>query len=277
MRKKRDMRKWRKYFLNGHTQSAGTYAADEAYSGKREFFNKYFFNYQLSRLENYHAFLKKHLSKNEEIFSIASGRSANELYLMEEGYRITCSELEVPDAYKKTKELFPEFNCIKYDALSGPVSGEYDAIICLSLIYLFDKNELLQFFSNVSKSLKKGGCLLLDSAGSPDNFLSFFIHDIILKHETLLKSSLKSISKRKWHRFVVEECGYRRTDEEIIEPARKAGLNLTNQENSAFLNEFSRSYFLNNAIKHCSLCRIFFNYLGKHVPYIRMFKFTKEK
>ncbi|UCD55138.1 MAG: class I SAM-dependent methyltransferase [Candidatus Omnitrophota bacterium] len=286
------MRKWHKYFLNPssgkrryvpidrsvfeHAESMGGYGADEAYLSKEGFFKKYFFNYQLSRLENYHAFLKKHLGKNEEILSVASGRCANELYLMQEGYRITCSELEILDVYKETKQLFPEFNYIKYDVLSGAPPGKYDAIISLSLIYLFDREKLLRFFNNISNALEKNGRLILDSAGPPNNILVYLIHNIILRGEIELERLIKSISERKFYGLLVKEHGYYRTAGEIVQAAREAGLKLTDQENYGFLNEFARSRFLNYALRQSPVCKRLFNRVGRHIPYIKMFEFKKE-
>lgn len=291
------MRKWYKYTLDSslagrkrvlkdrtyyeHARSMGTlggYDVDDAYKSKQNFFNKYFFNYHLSRLEYYHIFLEKYLSKEEEILSVGSGRCANELYLAQEGYNITCSDLKILNAYKATVALFPNFKYIEYDILSGPADCKYDAIISLGLIYLFDEKELLRFFINVSESLKIGGHLVLDSAGSSDNLLSYTIHEVILKYETMLRRIVRFISEQKWYGLIVKDFGYRRTDKEIIDTARKANLELTDQENYAFLTEFSRSclfYLLNKALRFSSNWEKLITIIGKNIPYIRMFNFKK--
>lgn len=101
------MREWYKYSLDpsnkgrillpidhsfcDHEKAMGGYKSDAAYTSKSTFFNKYFFGYHGGRLEYYDNFLRKHLGKNLDTISIASGRCANELYLMEDDYRITCS------------------------------------------------------------------------------------------------------------------------------------------------------------------------------------------
>lgn len=258
-----------------HAKGMGGYNANDAYKSKSDFFNRYFFNYQLSRLEYYYIFLKKHLNKKKEILSVASGRCAIELYLMEEGYNIICSDLETLDAYRETKLLFPQFKHMKFDILSKPTYKKYDIIVSLSLIYLFDEKQLNRFFRNISDSLKTGCHLILDSAGSPDNFLSYIIHDIILKYETLLKRIIKLISTGKLHSFIIKDFGYRRTDKDIIKAARQYGLELTDQEDYAYLTEFRRSYLLDKGIKHNSTCRRVFSVIGKNIPYIRMFNFKK--
>jgi len=187
------MRKWYKYFLDplrrgriylpidsnfyDHEKAMGGYKADDAYLSKSTFFNKYFWGYHIiGRLGCYDNFLRKHLKKDKDILSIASGRCANELFLIEDGYKITCSDLKVFDSYKETKTLFPQFDFVEHDILNGPFFLKYDAVICLSLIYLFNEEKLLTFFRNVSDSLKTGGHLILDSAGSTDNLMSYLIH-----------------------------------------------------------------------------------------------------
>ena len=90
------MRKWYTYWLDpdctgkiyvpldttydDHKESMGSYKADNAYKSKIKFFNTYFFNYQQNRSEYYDNFLRKHLKKQGDILSIASGRCANELF-----------------------------------------------------------------------------------------------------------------------------------------------------------------------------------------------------
>lgn len=285
------MRKWYKYYLdcsiNGiktvgidssfddHSRAMGNFDPDAAYDDKALFFKKYFFGYQYNRLEHYNDFLEKHLNKEDEILSIASGRCANELWLIEKGYKVTCSDIDVMNAYKKTKELFPSLNWIKIDILQEPVINKFDSIVCLSLIYLFDMKKLSLFFSNIAQSLKPGGYLILDSAGAPDNMLSFSIHDIYLKFETILKGLLKCILKGRMTDLVIKDFGYRRTDKEIIEVAAKYGLRLAAQKNYAFLTEFRRSLIFNKLIKDGTVIEKFFAILGRKIPYIRMYKFKK--
>lgn len=285
------MRKWYKFSLDAgrqgkifipmdntydeHKRAMGGYSADNAYRSEPEFFNKYFFNYQLHRLEYYDRFLRKHLKKEDKVLSVASGRCANELYLLQGGHRITCSDLDTFDAIQATKALFPEFEYIKLNILTGASDKKYDAILCLSLIYLFDESDLLRFFKNVSDSLNKNGYLILDSAGPCDNLLSYMIHDLLLKYETILVRFVKFFLTGKLNGIIRQHFGYRRTDKEIIESAKKFGLELVCQENYAFLSEFKRSRIFNLIIKENSIMEKIFSVIGRNIPYIRMFKFKK--
>jgi 2-polyprenyl-3-methyl-5-hydroxy-6-metoxy-1,4-benzoquinol methylase len=263
--------------FENHKAAMGGYDADDAYKSKTEFFKKYFFGYQTGRLQYYDEFMRKYLRKEEDVLSIGSGRCANELYMMEDGYKITCSDLGLIDCHSQTKALFPEFNFLEFNILNGPNEHKYDTIICLSLIYLFDDKSLMTFFKNVSGSLKKGGHLILDSAGAPDNFLSYLIHDVILKYEIHFLRIAKMIVRNKKDAVIRKHHGYRRTDNEIIESAWEAGLKLVDKEEYAFLTEFRRSILFNRLFSN-KLSPPFERMLtrvGKKIPYIRMFYFEK--
>ena len=152
-----------------HERTMGGYDTDDACRSKSDFFQRYFYGYQFNRLEYYDRFLRRHLRRGDEVLSLGSGRCANELLLLEDGYHITCSDMTTWNAYRETKVLFPQFEHIPLDILRGPSGKPYDTIMCLGLIYLFDERELYVFFRHVSQSLKIGGHLILDGAGSPDN------------------------------------------------------------------------------------------------------------
>jgi len=114
------MKSWYKYLLNyennkrsfpidsafdDHKRSMGGYDASKGYDSKEEFF-KIYIQEAPSRYRYYHEYLKAHLKKGDTIFSIGSGQCANELLLMEEGFDITCSDLEQA-CREETMRLFP--------------------------------------------------------------------------------------------------------------------------------------------------------------------------
>jgi SAM-dependent methyltransferase len=285
------MRKWHKYFLDDsgagvvykklgqncdeYLSEAGKNSGCEAYENKEAFFRKYYFGYHGGRLEHYDDFLRKHLRKDHEILSVASGRCANELFLMGSGFKFICSDLDDFPFYSETKKLFPGFEYFKCNVLKTAVGKKFDCIVCLSLIYLFNREELDSFFTNISRSLKTKGVFILDSAGSPDNAFSSFIHDIVLKYEIMALRFLRYMVKQKRSGLVVRHHGYFRSDAEIIESANKAGLALREQKNYGELFEFRRSILFNKLIKSRSRIEPMFETLGKSIPYIRMFKFEK--
>ena len=186
-----------------------------------------------------------------------------------------CSDLQKPECYEDTMKLFPAFKFIALDILKNPSETKHDVVLCLSLIYLFDNNMLTAFFRNVYESLLPKGRLILDSAGSPDNLLSFFFHDRYLKYEVIVYRIASLILKQKWASFTINHHGYRRTDEEIISSARENGFKFLEKQHYVFLPDFRRSLLFNKLITQGSMLEKIFSPLAKHMPYIRMFLFEK--
>lgn len=285
------MRYWYKYFISSsgrgiihqaidsdysdHANSMGGYGEDASYVNKETFFKKYYYGYHLNRLEHYDDFLRKHLNKADVVLSIASGRCANELRLTEEGYHIVCSDLESPHAIQSTKKLFKHLDFIEYDVLKDEPRRQYSAVMCLSLIYLFDDKALNSFFHRINACLENKGILILDSAGSEDKWLSNFVHDIALKYETYLYWLLKSIINKGTFGIIKKHHGYRRTNDEIIRCALNNGFEIRDRQDYAFLTEFRRSIVFNLLIPQGSNAEKLFRHIGKRMPYIRMFCFQK--
>ena len=154
------MRKWYKYILNYENNKslllkADTYSLQEksmsynlnnGYGSKEEFFKTHFYNGH-PRLGYYHDYLRQNLKKENEILSIGSGRCINELLLMEEGFDITCSDLDQP-CREETLKLFPGLKFIKYDVTSEPFKRKFDCVVSLSMFYLFDE-EILAKISKI--------------------------------------------------------------------------------------------------------------------------------
>jgi len=263
--------------FSDHARGMGNYDPDGAYSGKKEFFRKYYYGFHYGRLQRYDDFMRRRLALPWRIFSIASGRCANELMLMEDGYDITCSDLEKIPALAVTQKLFPglRFNCL--DILKSCASGHYDAVLALSLIYLFSENELNTFFRNCSDSLRPGGCLILDSAGAPDNLPAFLWHDVCLRIESYIVRVLIWLRRGQLPSLTRKHFGYRRTSAEIISAARAAGFELVYQKDYVTSSEFRRSVFFNLLVRQGGLIDKVFVFFGKSFPYTRMFDFRKLK
>lgn len=286
-----DMRKWFKYYLDysvkgfvrlskdndfkDHCRTMDYYDADEAYSSTQSFFKKYFFSYQLNRLQYYDNFLRLRLDKNWEVLSVASGRCANELYLNEDGYDIICSDLGLIASHADAKRLFPNFNFIQLDILKKPADKLFDALISLSLLYLFNEKGLELFFQNSAKSIRSKGHLIVDPGGCPDNTLSFLVDEIYLPLEVRLQQLYLLGVKKKVMGFVKKHQGYRTTDREIIKIAKKHGFELSAYRNYGFLTEFKRSLILKKIIESNPFIEDIFSKLGRMIPYIRMFDFQK--
>lgn len=260
-----------------HARTLDGFEACEAYRTSESFFRKYFYGYQNGRLEHYDRFIRRRLRKDQDILSVGSGRCANELFLMENGYRVTCSDLCWTDTHGMTRRIFPAFRFLELDILKNPPPRRVDAVLSLSLIYLFDHERLLTFFRHVVQGLNPGGHFVLDSAGAPDNLLSTCIHDILLPAETFARRGMKWILSRKCDGLIRKHHGYRRTDMEIVEAARACGLRLVDCETASFTSEFRRSRFLAGIMGLHPRIERLFALAGRHVPYIRMFDFEKSR
>ena len=249
----------------------GGYDVDDSYQSKESFFHKYF----QGRYVDWDNYLQRNLHKDDEVLSIASGRCINELKLLNDGYSISCSDLKIVPSYDASIQLFGTFPFLVLDILREHPDKEYDGIICLGIIYWFNKDDLDKFFRNMNKGLSQGKCLFLDTGGGRENLFSLFWDVLYLPIEYKIFSFLYKLIRKREKILVKYNIGFRRTDEEIVEPARRSGFEFVSREDFDFIDEFRRSVLLNRIIGRSSLAQRIFSILGRWNPYIRMFKFKK--
>lgn len=259
-----------------HYSTGGDYHSDQFYVSQDAFLQHYLPR-NGGRHDIYDSFLKRHLQKNQMILSIASGRAANEACLSREGYSVTCSDVDVPPVYGDTHKLFPSLRYEALNILERPASKKFDAIFCLSLIYLFSDQELLKVMTHINESLNDEGCFVLDSSTSPDNLLTFFIHRILLPLEVSVRGLLEFSKCGKFPGLVMRHHGYLRSDREILKAATLTGFELVEKEDSCFLAEFRRSALLSKILRPGSRIEKIFESWGRFIPYVRMFYFKKRK
>ena len=282
------MRKWYKYFLvfgaKEHTnikkhqkfdefeKAMGGYESNEFYQDRDKFFSKYL----RGRFVNYKNYLENNLVGDEKIFSIASGRCINELLLIEKDFNVTCSDLDIPKSYYSAKKIFGDFNYKTLDILNSFTQERYSCILSLGIVYAFSKNELEKFFTNINKSLEIDGILILDSSSSANNFLTFLFDRIYLKLENFLISLILNILGKK-NSTGIRHHGYKFTNSEIIELAKKKVFEIVHKNSQDYLTEISRSKIVNKLIKYIPISKYFFLLIGRFMPYLRFFKFKKIK
>ncbi len=279
------MRPWYKYiFEHGKTgkvflpmdmlyeyqSKAMEYDKNLYYASKKIFWNTYF----QGRYSAWDVFLRACLSKNDQIFSIASGRCINELKLIEDGYKISCSDMEKPQFLEKSIELFGEYTYTKFNVLTEKFHEKYDAIICLGLICLLNNDELDIVFENIKNGLKPKGKLILESPGQ-DDIVTFIFHDLYLKFEYNFIYLFRRLFGKKY-RLIKSFHAYKRTNQEIIDLAKKHNLFIKSRESCDFLNEFQRSIFISKLFLYFPRIENVFSILGKWMPYSRMFEFIKQ-
>lgn len=249
----------------------GGYGVDDSYQSKESFFHKYF----QGRYVDWDNYLRRNLHKDDEVLSIASGRCINELKLLNDGYSISCSDLKIVPSYDASIQLFGTFPFLVLDILREHPDKEYDGIICLGFGYSLNKDDLDKFFRNVNKGLSLGKCLFFDIGGGRDNLFSLFWDVLYLPIEYKIFSFIYKLIGKRGKILVKSNHGFRRTDEEIVESARRSGFEFVSREDFDFLDEFRRSVLLNGIMNRSSLAQRIFSILGRWNPYIRMFKFKK--
>lgn len=261
-------------YFDHYAAQMGGYQADDSYESRKSFFDRHLEEEGCGRLKIYNSFLRNVLIADMKILSVASGRAANELALMQDGFNITCSDLGLPACLPETKKLFGEFNYKLFDVLSEVGQQKYDAVICLSLIYNFDKYSLNKFFRNIYQLLNDNGVLALDYVAAPDNVWSYLLHDLYLPMEARLYALYRSINERQAYTVVKKFHGYRRTNYEIESSAQAAGLALRTYNEEGERIDFYRGYILPKLINKPGFSQVL-SWIGRKMPYVRMGEFYK--
>ena len=251
----------------------GGYKPNDYYTSKDKFFNHYL---KLDRYKTWSEYLKFNLEKGKNILSIASGRGINELDLIANKYNVTCSDLEIPDCYKASLNLFGEFKYIKLNILKNKTKYRYHFIFCISALYIFSNYELKRIFGNLREMLEKDGVLIIDFGGSEDNYFSFFFHEIYLVFEAYLIYFLSKIFWKNIGLEVHENHGYRRKNKEIFKIAEKCGFKFLGYDEFDHTSELQRSSIIRKTVEFFPISAKIFKILGKKMSYIRFFKFIKK-
>ncbi len=219
----------------------------------------------------YSNFLTKHVQSNQGILSVASGRCANELYLMSQSNcKITCSDLEYPACIDETAKLFPNLDFVKLDVLVDEPPGMFDAVISLSLIYCFDDKDLDKFFGFAKSALKPRGRLLLDLVGAPDNVWSRAFHDVFLPVETWGWASYNTVRQRRAHVVRRDFHGYRRSLNDVMRIAGQHGYSLRDYFEDGYHLDFMRSPILSMSMARSRIANRALSFIGRAMPYVRM-------
>ncbi|MBF0249723.1 MAG: hypothetical protein HQL35_03725 [Alphaproteobacteria bacterium] len=259
-----------------HATLMGGYNAEQNYDSRESFFERYLIQEGYGRTLFYDKFLRENLTSNMHILSIASGRAANELALIQDGFDVTCSDLKTPDCMTETRSLFGDIDYQEINVLNPPKKIGYDAVISLSLIYNFNDDDLKCFFSNISDTLHVNGILLLDYVAAPDNIWSFLLDNVYLPVEACAYAVFRTIKDRRLHTVTRTFHGYRRSNTEIEAAAANAGLELRAYAEGCYLVEFHRGYLLPK-ILGSSICKSVLSFIGRRMPYVRMGAFVRTR
>tara|TARA_Y100000590_G_scaffold377772_1_gene444243 strand:- start:306 stop:1169 length:864 start_codon:yes stop_codon:yes gene_type:complete len=247
------------------------YISNENYINKKKFFEFYL----KDRYLIWHDHLKGNLNTKDKILSIASGRGINELVLISNNFNITCSDLEIPHCYEISKKLFGDFNYLKLNILKDNIEDKFNSIFCISALYIFSDQEVNKAFKNFYKILENDGTLIIDHGGTQDNAISFFFHEIFLFFEAYIVYYLSKIINKKIGFTFDYNFGYRRKNREIIKLANICGFELVDIKSYDYLTELNRSVLIRKVIEYLPFTKKVFSFVGRSMPYIRMFKFKK--
>lgn len=277
------MRNWYKYLLVQTNENASCaqdqspddyrrtmqgYRTEHGYQSKAEFFDTYFTNGE-KRHAYYYNYIKQNVSRECRGLSIGSGRCITELKLIDEGYNIICSDLE-NYCEVENKRLFPDLKFDIFDVRKSGYPRKLDYILCLNMLYLFDKESITTVFENMERSLKNGGTLIVDISGAEDNRLSYFLDNYLCKYDIRVQYFLKQFIKQQNNRIVEKFHGYRYTNKDIIAIATKTGFNFTSLTCLDFVTELKQRLLL-----FAHLPDRFALLFGRKLPNIRLFQFTK--
>ncbi|OUU56675.1 MAG: hypothetical protein CBC21_07705 [Proteobacteria bacterium TMED61] len=276
------MKKWFTYHIGagrGNNQPLVQHAWQKGYRYTRPYTDRETFlkAYLTGHYIFWDNFIRQYTEKSSAILSIGSGACVNELALFNDGYVVTCSDLKQPPCYKDAVELFGPFDYLEFDALTDAIPAHYDIIFGLGLIYVFDTDQLTQFFSNVSAGLESGGIFILDGGGPEDNIFSFCWSDYFLRAERYAMTIRKSVRTMSWRKMEKVFHGYRHKNKEVISAANKCGLQLIGLETFDYLTEFHRSGAIRWLTNRSVVTKSVLSYFGRRNPYIRMFAFRKTQ
>lgn len=276
------MREWNRYLVVNNDASVDSHpglsdyydhklmpGGSEGVFATQEDFLRAYAPFFPRRYEHYHRYLKNHISKQRQGLSIGSGQCLNELCLLAEGYDIHCSDIR-ESFHKAVPALFPKFRFTKLDIVSSAFFEKMDYVIALSVLFCFDKDQLLQVFKNVAASLKPGGYFITEPSGAEDNVVTYILDNYLCKYDVHLQYWIKRFLLGRNVKVAKLFQGYRFLDEEIVEVAQKAGFMLEDLHQCDPVTEFKDRLLLFNRLPDPVV-----SFLGRAVPYIRLFKFVK--
>ena len=240
------------------------YADVSGYGSVTEFFDTHFWSHP--RLLAYERFIVKTVPKTTPLFSLASGRAALEMRLLQYGYQVDCSELE-PVHPELMRRLFPEYRACAFDVLTSPLPARgADGLLVMGLIYRFDLATLGRFFQRMAAMLNQNGVLIVDATGAES---ARWFYDLLLPLDAKLFA---------WHRggcAISKHHGYRHRNQEIVGLAQAAGLSCVASTEEDYQTEWLRSHFYAGLARRWPTARWWPRLFGRSLPHVRLWAFRK--
>ena len=281
------MQRWRKYLIEsgkgfgchedtvfGPKGERGQGCEEkDAYVSAESFFDRF----RYDRYRHYEKVIDGWVA-GRRVFSVSSGRGINEMLLKEKGFDVTCSDVAIPRCYEEMKELFGEFDYRLFDLMRDTPPAGQDAILWLSSLFIFEREAVEAAFRKLADGLKPGGRLIIDVGGPEASWRTWLYHEVFLMAECyayLLYHRLIARGEAEPWRVARLFHGHRWRNGEIVEMARKAGLEMQCMYVADYRTELNRSTFLKTERGKSGLVRRLLTALVGGVPYIRVFVFQK--
>ena len=110
----------------------------------------------------------ENLPKGGRVLDLGSGLGANSIFLSEQGVKVVCLDKD-EQVFQEIKENYPEINILSSDISDFIFSqNEYDLVLILNVLHLFEFKEAARIISDAIGSLKKGGFLYLKAFSDKD-------------------------------------------------------------------------------------------------------------
>lgn len=171
-----------------------------------------------------HYALKDLLEPSRSVLGLGSGECEHEIRFFMEGYNIAGSDV-VAEAFSRSIQLFPGFKGFEFDIFTPDIKEQYDDLLVTGLDFYFDRPTAQKIFDNARHLLKENGRLIF-VLRYQDNLLTWLIDVVGIPIYYLLLKKLMGILRGKSGRYQMKFHGYRRSRNEIVGMAFKAGFRL---------------------------------------------------
>lgn len=212
--------------------------------GKNEYASAEAFldSYQASYYHEMQAALRDLLVKNRSVLSIGSGECEIEVPLFRDGYAICGTDI-VPEAFRRTQELFPGFRAFYFDIFNPSIQDRFDDILSAGgLDIYYDDAGLHRIFENARGLLKPRGRLLF-TLRMHDNVATWLV-DYVGMPSMLAALNTNAWLRRRSYHYRLRAIGRRRTPTQIIAMAKSAGFRLGRVRYAGFGGEAKRFFFI---------------------------------
>lgn len=229
----------------------------------------YFVTRDYGRLLKYFIFIRENIGGSKKVLSVGSGDCALEYQLTKKLHvDVTCTDIKEPD--QSFKDLGVNYSVL--DITKQKPGGQYDVVIVMGVLYLFDRESLVTSLKNIYSCLKPGGVMIIDYGNSSPNLISEFILDVYLPIEMRIYTALKKLPLFK------NQNGYMMKTEELVSLVNSCGFSLDRSECLWDIIDLRRSMVFRKLFPPNGFSeKIVMKMIAGRSPYLRLMKFVKKE